>query len=120
MGSITVNLTVSKLAPRLQAKWAETVPKREDSTTHPTFDELDKYVNTEQLSLTHLESAKSSSTGSNRDTKGNNVSNSRFKNVKSVHTVQEHKNRTSSCVICKDTHFIWECPTLLSKTPIER
>ena len=113
---ITVNLTVSKLAPRLQAKSAETVSKQEDSTAHPTFDELGKYLNTERLSFTHLESAKSSTTGSNRDTKGN-VSNSRLKNVKSFHTMQEHKNRTSSCVICKDTHLFGNAPHCFLKPP---
>ena len=41
---ITVTLTVSKLTPRLQAKWAETVAKRADPDIHPTYDELDKFL----------------------------------------------------------------------------
>ena len=68
---ITVTLTVSKLTSRLQAKWAETVSKRDDLTVHPTFEELDKFLITERISMTHLESAKSSSTASNRRTKDN-------------------------------------------------
>ena len=115
---ITVTLTVSKLTSRLQAKWAETVSKRDDLTVHPTFEELDKFLVTERISLTHLESAKSSSTASNRETK-DNFSVSR-KNVKSVHLVQQPKSNSPSCPICKETHFVGECSTLRSKSPAER
>ena len=91
---ITVTLTVSKLTSRLQAKWAETVSKRDDLTVHPTFEELDKFLITESISMTHLESAKSSSTASNRETK-DNVASSR-KHVKSVHMLHAHKSNSPS------------------------
>ena len=57
---ITVTLTVSKLTPRLQAKWAETVAKRDNPDIHATYEQLDKFLITERLSQTHLKDAKSS------------------------------------------------------------
>ena len=116
---ITVTLTVSKLTTRLQAKWAETVAKRDDSDVHPTFEEFDKFLITERLSQTHLEGAKSSSTSLNQD--GRNTSNrTRSKSVKMVHVVQESVSRSSSCAICKDEHLVQECSVFLAKSPADR
>ena len=98
---ITLTLTVSKLSC-LQAKWAETVSKRDDLTVHPTFEELDKFLITECISMTHLESAKFSSIASNREAK-DNVASSR-KNVKSVHMLQARKSNSPSYPICKEAH----------------
>ena len=120
-----VFLTVSKLTPHTQRKWEEHVAGSDEPQTPPSFESLDKFLDTERLALVQLDSAKEiAALNDSSKIKQNNTSSSfkeKYKNVKSVNVVQEEKPvKSYPCFACKGDHHILQCDTFRSKPPTDR
>ena len=87
----------------------------------PTFETLENFLETERLALVLMESAKeASSFVDTSKAHDNSKFSSKNKSSRSIHLTEENKSKSSSCVLCKGTHFILNCESFESKTPNKR
>uniref|UniRef100_A0ABD2WYW1 Integrase catalytic domain-containing protein n=1 Tax=Trichogramma kaykai TaxID=54128 RepID=A0ABD2WYW1_9HYME len=113
----TVFLMRSKISPKCQSKWEDSVKQSGEPTEPDTFRNLCKFLEAERNALSLLESTKEYAKKTPTDKGENKASTSRGKKSSNfVQAIQEQ----SACPVCAEEHTVEQCSKFRKQSVDER